>query len=241
MTTTDIVQTPKLVTLARGLAVKGIEAAEVKAGVAAADSLKGIVVTNEAEQASVTDLLGTILRGKRALKRAGDAVLELPKAMTAAVRDVMSGPAAQLDAGERAGKDAVARYLAERRKAAEAEQARLRAEAARAEAEHATAIELNEDAPPPMATPPPQPFKGQARGGSTMLHETKVLKCALVDPPEADPGWLRLDEAAAKNAFRDVLAKGTVDTPGGPDKPVRFAGVDFWYETTLSARADFRR
>jgi hypothetical protein len=175
------------------------------------------------------------------LKAGADGVLELPKAMTKAVGEAVAGDRARLEVGEQAGKGASARYLAERRKAAEAEQASLRAQAARLEQEHATALAQDEDAPPPMQVAPAPEFKGQARGGQTMLSEVKVLKCALVDPVECDPAWLKLDEAQAKAAYREVVARRTLEDAGGPEKPARFAGCDFWYEVTMSTRSDFRR
>jgi hypothetical protein len=238
---TDLATQPRLVTLARGLALKVLHSPEVRGGLAAAASLEGLVVTNEAELASVADLVGLIARARKMLKAGADGVLELPKAMTKAVGEAVAGDRARLEVGEQAGKDASARYLAEKRKSAEAEQARLRALAVEQEKAHASALLEDDEAPPPLQAAPAPEFKGQARGGQTMLAEVKVLKCALVDPVECDPSWLKLDEAKAKNAFRDVLARKSVEEPGGPERPVRFAGCEFWLEVTMSTRSDFRR
>jgi len=244
MTSTDLqiaTNQTKLVALAHDLTLRGVETPTVRAALAAADSLKGIVVTSDEQQAAVADMLGQVIAGKRAVKSAGDEVSKLPKAMLAIVRETLSPRSLRLETGEKAGKDALARYLAEKRRAAETEARAQREEAETAAELHAAQIIVDPAAPPPMAEAPVAQFKARAQGGSTLLYETNVLKCALVDPVECPPAWLRLDEASAKAAFRDVLARKSVEEPRGIEKPVRWCGVEFYYERTLAARSDFRR
>ena len=211
----------------------------VRNALAAAEALKGIVITDDETAAIAVDQAGTVKRGLDALKAEVKRVLEVPKAMEAAVREVSNPTIALLDAALRDSgaariryqdaKDAEARREVERQKA-EAE--RLRLEAA------AEADLLGEDAPPPVVfsqAPPPKPVVPQ--GATAQQIITKKLTCELVNPLEADPTWLVLAGTTRPvDDFKAQMNLGNVREPGTREHPVEWKGCRFWYQRGVQNR-----
>lgn len=162
-------------------------------------------------------------------------ITEVLKEATARARDIFLGvedplakAAAYLDAQVR---DYKLRVQAEQRRAqAEAEKRAAEESRARREAEAAGA------APPAKVPPPPVPFVEPVATATRVAQGTVSLtwrlKGEMVNPHECDPGWLRLDEAAAVAWARDRVGAEGLERAKGSQVTLR--GVRFWYEPGTS-------
>lgn len=264
---TALQQQSKLVDLARGLMVQGAEVADVKAGLAAADGVGGLVIADEAALVAVNDRGAAIAKALKALKRAEDDVLDIPKQMVAAVKAVSAPHRTILEAARTALDDAQRawnRRVREAAEAAERDRQRVIAEQARkdreaqaerdriarenAEREAAAALEgvepvlvevpEEEEVPPPPEAPPIVAPPALVRTSAGSSTAVKRLKCELENPAECDPYWLVLINTTTPiAAFKAVLARGDVAEPGFAEKPVTWRGVRFWYDDGISRSA----
>lgn len=210
-----------LVRAARDTALAARGLGEVEAGLALVERLKTIRVTSRDEAEWVTDAVRQVKVAARAHDAKVDTVRLPIKAALDALR-VLARPIEEaLAAAEKAGKSALIAWTqAERMR-----QAKAKEDADRAAAQAATAAaQAGEDAPPPAETYIPDDAR-RVSGTTGSAHTVKVLKCELVNHHDAEPEWLRLDEAAAKAAWRESGA------PLGTWK-----GVRYWQEETVAIR-----
>jgi hypothetical protein len=243
-------QQSKLVALARGLAVQGAEHADVKAGLAAADGVKGLVIADENALVEVNDRGASVTKALKALKRAEDEVLAIPKDMVAAVRGVTAPLRAQLEAARDALDDAQRDWNRRQREAAAAaERERLakiaeadrlererEAEATRAAFEGRELETPAEDLPPPPEAPPIVAPRALVRTSSGASTSVKRLSCELVNPHECDVAWLALSPPTAPVAWYEMeMKRGDAAKPGiGRENGIVVRGVRFFYAESIS-------
>lgn len=237
--------------------------AEVRAALMVAESAKGLVIA-PGDTARWVDAARTIQVGIKAGDAAKRKVLEVPKAMVAAVNDCYSGTAETLAAALKSINDAqlaevrrqrAADAAAQRERqaaldAAAAEERRQR-ETAAAEARRMTELagapkEMVElaaqqaadavDEVVPLVEPPVE-VQTQVRGSSGMAVTTKHLKAEIVNLADVDVVLVELRQKDACDVARRQMRLENMPEPGiGRERGVVFQGLRYFYEERIANR-----
>lgn len=233
-----------LVTTARGIMAQKAGAAEVARALEVAKNSRGIVLQTDTDATENADASRVISDGLKALKAAKDAVLEIPKAMVAAVNAVAKPLELALTAGKQARADAALAYRAQQEAALRAAQAerqreiyRLAAEARAAQAAAAPFEDPEEEIVPLAAPSGPVKAPTMVRGGASSQVFSEILTCELVNHHECDPAWLTLRTADALSYAREQIRRGDMAKPGDVLHPVEEKGCRFFYRTSVGDRA----
>lgn len=238
-----------LVTTILGVFVQRVgEDPAVTAGLAAAESAKGMLISSDADAAALADTAKTIATAIKAVEAHKKRVLELPKMMQTVVGEHEKTRLAVLDAGRAACSDALRAW----NRQVEAEAKRRRDEQAAENARLAREEQTRRDAAAAAGAPaeegPVVPLEGDSeirraqpiRGGSGTVVFSKVLKAELVNVHDADPEWLEFKAGAARAWLRDAMKFGALSPEQVPSEetgePVVVRGVKFWYEVGDSVR-----
>ena len=243
MSSAPVRQEHALVTTARGLIAEKTRADEILRAVEVAKNSRGIVLQNDTDATENADAGRVISDGLKALKAAKDAVLEIPKAMVAAVNAVCKPLETTLSEGKQARGDAAVAYrnqVAERlrlEQLARQREAEALAKKAREEQEAANPFaEPEEDVVPLEVSSGPVSPPTMVRGGASSQVFSEVLQCELVNHHECEPAWLELRSKDAMDWFREQMKRGEVEKPGDRFKPVEARGVRFFYRVSVSDR-----
>ena len=213
-------------------------AAAVQQARAAAQAVRGVVVTSQDEAAHHADMLGTIQEGRSMLAGMRAAALKPLEQQVGAIRALFEPIDTELKNAEAEAKAAAEGFLHHQRLEAERlkrEEIQRRLDAEKAAAEQAQAmgqevgpaLEYVDDAAPAPPT--------QVKGGKAAFNETRRLACELVDFHECDPAWMKLDETAAKADFRTAERRGEVSSPAGDGRTV-WRGVAFFWHRFIAGR-----
>jgi hypothetical protein len=232
MNTSALMHEHEMTTKARGLlALQVGQDPAVGRARALAQTVKGMVVTTEAEAAGAADTARGISEGMKAVDAYRLKVLEIPAEVTRAVNAYAKTLMDELKAARKSCDDATAGYLMRKAEEAERELEQQRAQAVVEAAQDAA--ETGEVAVPLEAPDTVKP-QTMVRGAAGTQGLVEVLKCAWDVPPHA---WATLDEAAAKAWFRVEVKAGRLPRPklGGKAR-VLGNGVLFWVEASIASR-----
>ena len=229
---TALVREHEMVTRARGLLATQIDADPlVGRAWALVETVKGIVVTTEAESAAVADTAIALARGIAQVEQARKRILEIPREVEKAVNAHARSLLEPMRGAKMACDNATAGFLIRQRQeqeralAAEREQAQVDAAQEAAETgEETVALEA------PAAVKPQTMVRGAA--GTQGLVE--VLKCSWDDPPPHP--WATLNEVTAKAWFRVEVTAGRFPRPKLGEGFVLAKGVRFWVEASVATR-----
>lgn len=235
----------RMVAATKGLLAERLKgSADFHAALVAADSATGIVIADEAGAILNAETALTIARGLRAGDTAKAAVLGTIKAIEKAVNALYAPQRERLQAGLSATNRAKVSWDMQLKAAHEAaeREAKLAAEKQRLEAA-AQAEEAAEEFVPlddPTPAPPPRTIVTTAAGAQTTSW---ILKCEPVAWDKIPEPWLLLNEAAAKERFRDDVRYGdqpdapqVVDKRRGDNQGVVVSGVRYWREPSVANR-----
>lgn len=258
------IQNASLADRARALAVEMVGgAAEVNLALAAADSVKGIVITDEATSRQVADAAKVLVQGKKAIAAAKKRVLGPVKAAEEAVKEYLGPMEARIARGIDAADAAQRSWLMaersrlerEKREAEEKERMRVAAlerdriaaaEEARRQMEQvgapAEAVEqavqsaLAEEVAPPMDMPKVEAAK-MVKGGIGSQVLVDRLAAEIANLADIDPALVDLRQKDAVDAVRRLIEVGDVEKPGiGREHGIVYRGVRYFYETGIAKR-----
>lgn len=259
-----IVKEHELVVWARTAISREVEgAAKVKAALAVAEVVKGLVLTNEAEAVMATDSARTVATGRRALEDAKKKVLEVPRAMVAVVNDAARTPSEILERAAKEINNAQLAYIRRQREAeakaqrerqaafeAAAAEERKRREEAASETRRllagapAAAVEAavqaaqeSVDEVVPLEEPA-APVVTQIRGGAGMAVTTKRLCAEIVSLADVDPVLVELRQKDACDVARREIRRENMPEPGiGRENGAVMGGIRYFYVESISNRS----
>lgn len=223
---------------ANALALKSaLEADTIARATAVATSVAILEITSADDASMAADQRAAIKAGLKFIdQQLKEATAPINEALRV-VRSWAAVPKANLEAAVTLLDSKLDAWEEEQKKLAAAELERQRAATQAAVVEATQEAELLGEEAPPAATivvRAPVTITRGASGAST--YKQTVSKCELMDPHEADPSWLKLDEAAAKAAFRAAIDRGDAEKPTEEGQRVRWRGVDFFVEKTRAGR-----
>ena len=196
-----------------------------------AGQVKDMRVECDADDTVMTDVVGTLARGRKAIE---NYIAPVKNVLNDAKKALLDGVRPHLERIEKAEREGETKQRAYRqKKRVEAEKA-LAAERARAAQAAAEAQQETGESIPPASIPAPIEQR-VVRGAGATSYETRTLHVELHNHHECDPSWLALTPTARAAAMAARDSKDLA-VPDGREAAVTWNGLRVWNEVGIATR-----